>query len=221
MVNLRYTKYMNIARPKLPAHLPDASIEDLLADGELENGLIQNTEAINSNVEAPELTDIVTEKVILVGSHFSRIVMRDVIMRQTDLSSASLDSGHLVRVEFINCRMTGVDFNQTILHDITFKGCKLDLANFRRADLRRVAFIDCTFQETDFAASKLHTVEFQDCTLEKTIFEQAHCQKLDLRSSELIALQGWKYLKGATIDGTQLISAAPYLAHELGIIVSE
>lgn len=212
---------MNIARPKLPAHLPDATIEELLNDGELENGMLCGVDAINSNIEALELTDVITDKVLFIGSHFSRVVMRDVIMRQSDLSSVSLDSGHIVRAEFVNCRMTGVDFNQTILHDVTFKDCKLDLANFRRADMRRVAFIDCTLQETDFAGAKFNGVNFQGCTLEKTVFEQAHCQKLDLRTSQLISIQGWKYLKGASIDGAQLISAAPYLAHELGIIVSE
>lgn len=212
---------MNIARPKISKHLPNSTLEELQRDGELETGTIQDEDAVNFNVEALELTDVVTDKVIFIGSHFSRVVMRDVIMRQTDTSSASLDSGHLVRVEFVSCRMTGVDFNQTVLHDVTFKNCKLDLANFRQADLRRVAFIDCTLQEADFARANINNVEFQTCTLEKTIFDQARCQKLDLRSSELIAIQGWKSLKGATIDGTQLISAGPYLAHELGIVVRD
>jgi uncharacterized protein YjbI with pentapeptide repeats len=212
---------MNIAYPKLPAHLPELAIEDMLRNGELENGMLQDRDAVNSNVEALELTDIVAEKIVFTGSHFHRIVARDVIMRHSDFSSVSLDSGHLVRVEFTNCRMTGVDFNQTILHDVTFKDCKLDLANFRKADLRRVAFIDCTFQETDFAGAQLNSVDFQSCTLENTTFDQSRCQKLDLRTSQLIAIQGWKSLKGATIDGVQLISAAPYLAHELGISVSD
>jgi hypothetical protein len=42
---------------------------------------------------------------------------------------------------------------------------------------------------------------------------------VDLRSSQLSEIRGWGSMKGAIIDDLQLISAAPYFAVELGLIV--
>jgi uncharacterized protein YjbI with pentapeptide repeats len=84
-----------------------------------------------------------------------------------------------------------------------------------------VRFIDCTLSETDFLGARLHDVEFQRSTLERTVFDQVRAQKLDLRSSELIDISGWRSLKGVTIDNLQLIAIAPYLAHELGFTVRD
>lgn len=210
---------MRIAKPKLLARLDAGSIDDMVRDGELEDAQIQDVEAVSCSVGGLDVSGVRLEKVIFTGAHFNRITIRDLIAKQTDLSSASLDSGHIVRAEFNNCRMTGVDFSQTSLHDVTFRGCKLDLANFRRADLRRVEFIDCMLVETDFGSATLVGVEFSSSQLDRTIFTQVSCKSVDLRSSELIDVHGWRFLKGATIDGSQLIAAAPYLAQELGIAV--
>lgn len=212
---------MKLAQPRLLPQLDDRSIAVMASDGELENARLQNEEAINCNVAALDLSSVVIEKVQFTGAHFSRVTMRDVRTTQTDFSSAHLDNGMLVRAEFVNCRMTGVDFSRTSLHDVVFRGCKLDLANFRFSDLRRVAFIDCTLSETDFMNAKLTCADYQSSALEKTVFSQAVCKQVDLRSSTLIDIVGWRDLKGAILDGAQLVGAAPYLAQELGLQVRE
>ena len=212
---------MKLALPKLPTLLDDSSIVMMVNDGELENGRLQNETAVNCNVAALDLSSVAIEKVQFTGAQFSRVTMRDVRASHADFSSAHLDNGMIVRAEFMNCRMTGVDFSRTSLHDVVFRGCKLDLANFRFSDLRRVEFIDCTLNETDFMNAKLAYVECQSSTLEKTVFTQAVCKQVDLRSSELIDIAGWRDLKGAIIDSMQLVSAAPYLAQELGIHIRE
>jgi uncharacterized protein YjbI with pentapeptide repeats len=86
-------------------------------------------------------------------------------------------------------------------------------------DLRRVKFIDCTFTEADFLGATLHDVTFESCMLEKTIFEQVKCKQVDLRGSQLMEIKGWRSLKGATIDDLQLVTVAPYLANELGLLI--
>ncbi|HET8884197.1 MAG TPA: pentapeptide repeat-containing protein [Candidatus Saccharimonadales bacterium] len=210
---------MKIAAPKLPVQLDDSTVAVMMNDGELEEVRLHDEEATNCNVAALDLNSVLIEKVQFIGAHFSRVTMRDVLARAGDFSSAHLDNGMVVRVEFVNCRMTGVDFSRTSLHDVVFRGCKLDMANFRFSDLRRVQFIDCTLVETDFMNAKLASVEFQSSVLEKTIFSQAVCKQVDLRSSQLVDIVGWRDLKGAVIDGAQLAMAAPYLAQELGLIV--
>lgn len=152
---------MKIAQPKLPIQFDEGSISMMIGDGELENVRLYDEEAINCNVAGLSLNSVVIEKVQFTGAHFSRIVARDLSVRQTDFSSAYLDNGMIVRVEFVNCRMTRVDFSKTSLHDVVFRGCKLDEANLRFADLRRVQFVDCTFTTTEFIGATFHDVTFE------------------------------------------------------------
>ena len=212
---------MKIAAPQLPIVVEDISVGIMIQDGEIENGRIFDQEAVNANIAALELRGVKIEKVNFTRAQFGRINARDMLVIQSDFSSANVADGSVNRASFANCRLTGFDISKTALHDVTFRGCKLDLANFRFADLRRVHFIDCTLEEADFLGATLHDVAFQNCMLEKTVFNQIKAKKLDLRSSQLHGISGWQFLKGATIDAVQLSTVAPYLAHELGLIVRD
>jgi uncharacterized protein YjbI with pentapeptide repeats len=151
---------MKLARPKLSTSLEDATVETMRGDGELETAYVRDEQAINCNIAALELIDVSLENVQFTGAHFSRIVARDMVARRVDLSSAHLDSGFLVRVEFINCRLSAVDFSYTSIHDVTFKDCQLDKAQFYKANLRRVAFIDCSLDGVDFSVAQLSDVTY-------------------------------------------------------------
>lgn len=211
---------MKISVPRIAPVLEEGTLDDLLS-GDLEDIRLSDFEAINTPVTSLEISSVMFEKVTLTASHFERISARDFASKQCDFSAAMMAGGAINRASFMGCRMTGVDFNKTNLHDVTFTSCKLDMANFRFADLRRVSFVDCTLTETDFIGATLHDVSFQSSTLERTVFDQAKCKQVDLRGSQLTELVGWRSLKGAIIDDLQLVSAAPYLAHELGLIIRE
>lgn len=212
---------MKLAAPQLPAILDLSTVAAMVRDGALEDAHLENEDAVNTNCAALKLSGVRIDKVQIIGAHFERINARDVAVTQSDFSGTSLSNGDCTRVTFTNCRMTGLDTNKASLHDVAFHGCKLDLANFRYSDLRRVQFIDCTLIETDFLGATLRDVSFQDCTLERTVFEQVKAQKLDLRTSQLSELTGWKSLKGTLIDSVQLSVVAPYLARELDLIVRD
>jgi uncharacterized protein YjbI with pentapeptide repeats len=213
-----YTGEMKISAPRIATVLENGSLDDLLS-GDLEDIRLSSIDATNQPVTSLEISSVMLEKMTLTATQFERINVRDLAAKQCDFSASMMAGGAINRATFTGCRMTGVDFNKTDLHDVTFTSCKLDMANFRFADLRRVAFIDCTLTETDFIGATMYDVSFQDCTLERTVFEQAKCKQVDLRGSQLSELIGWRSLKGAIIDDLQLVTAAPYLAHELGIIV--
>lgn len=152
---------MKLARPKLSTDLEDVTLEIMIDDGELEAARLHGENGTNCNVAALHLIDALAEGVQFTGAHFSRIIARDVVFKQVDFSSAHLDNGMLVRVEFINCRMTGTDFSYTSIHDVTFKDCKLDKANFYKADLRRVEFIGCNVQAGDLVGVNQVGVSFR------------------------------------------------------------
>jgi uncharacterized protein YjbI with pentapeptide repeats len=155
---------MKLAHPKLSTDLVEATVGVMADDGELESAYVHDEAALNCNIAALTLIDVLVEGVQLTGSHFSRITARDVVFRRTDLSSAYLDNGMLVRVEFNDCRMTAVDLSHTAIHDVTFKRCKLDKANFLKADLRRVEFIDCFLEGVDLTAANLVAVDIKGVT---------------------------------------------------------
>ncbi len=210
---------MKLALPQIPAQLETGSLEQLLSGDDLEAVAFRDVAAAARNIAALDIEGVVMEKVSLMQAQLLRISARDWRVDKCDLSSASLADGSVSRAEFGSCRMTGLDCSKMTLRDVVFRGCKLDLANFRYARLQRVQFVDCTLVETDFLGAALHDVAFQACVLEKTVFEQAKCTQVDLRSSELGELVGWSSLKGAAIDGLQLVTVAPYLAQTLGLVV--
>jgi uncharacterized protein YjbI with pentapeptide repeats len=209
---------MKLSTPSLPARLETATLQELL-DGSLEDMLLEDVDATNCSVTALDLSGVKLERVFLTAAQCERVSARDVIVKGSDFSAANFSNGVWNRAEFTNCRMSGVDFSKASLHDVTFKSCRLDMANFRFADLRRVKFIDCTMTEVDFLGARLVDATFEMSDLEKAVFETASCTRVDLRTSQLTDLVGWKSLKGATIDSVQLAAIAPYLANELGIAV--
>ena len=208
---------MKLSRPIIPPVLEDGSLADL-SEGTLEQ--VQLTgDATKYNVQALEIDSVIFDRMSLLQAQLPRITARDFIAKQTDFSSTSMTDGAFNRTEFINCRMSGADFGKTSLHDVVFRGCKLDMANMRFTDIRRAKFVDCTLVEADFLGATMQDVVFESCVLERTIFDRVKCKRVDLRTSQLIEISGWGSLKGAIIDDIQLMSVAPYLAHELGIAV--
>jgi uncharacterized protein YjbI with pentapeptide repeats len=209
---------MKLSIPSFPARFETATLEELL-DGSLEDMLLEDVDATNRSVTALDLSGVKLERVLLTAAQCERVNARDVVVKGSDFSAANFSNGVWNRTEFTNCRMSGVDFSKTSLHDVMFKSCRLDMANFRFADLRRVKFVDCMMTEADFLGARLVDVTFEMSDLEKAVFGTASCTRVDLRTSRLTDIVGWKSLKGATIDAVQLIAAAPSLANELGIII--
>lgn len=208
---------MKLSPPTLPGHLDDGDEAALRDDAEAMQFI--DLDMTKLNEAAVDLDGVLIERVVLSQAQLPRVTAGDIVARQSDFSAASLSDGSINRGEFSNCRMTGVDFSKTQLHDVIFRGCKLDMANFRFGDVRRVKFVDCTLDETDFLGAVLYDVIFEDCDLARTVFDQSKCKNLDLRSSRLGEISGWGSLKGAVIDDEQLVSVAPYLARQLGIVI--
>jgi uncharacterized protein YjbI with pentapeptide repeats len=82
-----------------------------------------------------------------------------------------------------------------------------------------VEFVDCVLSEADFSNCKFSSVVFTRCVLVKADFSLATIKSLDLRSSNIAGLNGLLKLNGATISNTQLITIAPNLAAEIGLLV--
>jgi uncharacterized protein YjbI with pentapeptide repeats len=209
---------MKRSSPHLSPSPETVGLEEFFS-GDLEAAVVANVDATNCSVTPLDLSDVRLEKVLLTAAQCERVNARDVVVKGGDMSATNFSNGAWNRAEFSNCRMTGVDFSKTSLHDVLFKDCLLTMANFRFADLRRVTFVDCMMSEADFLGARLVDADFETSNLEKAVFETVTCTRVNLSTSQLVDITGWKSLKGATIDAVQLMTVAPYLARELGIIV--
>lgn len=159
------------------------------------------------------------EKVMLAHANLHKSTSRDLITESCDFSAARCTSASFQRTAIKAARMTGFDCSESSLKDVAFINCKLNLANFRFTKMKTVQFKDCILTDTDFVGARLTDVQFESCLLERTVFANCRLQNVDLRSSQLIDIKGWQFLKGACIDSVQLMAAALYLANELGIKV--
>jgi uncharacterized protein YjbI with pentapeptide repeats len=212
---------MKVLLPKIPAGLKDVTDDPaaLKQGADFDRVILRGFDALNRAAQKLKFDESALDRLVLVNAALDEITMLDTEVRGCDFSAAVLGGGAFNRVRFTNCRMAGIDFSRAKLKNVTFVGCRLNMANFRFAHLDGVIFDDCTLIETDFQVGELAHVDFTNCTIEQAIFDQCKLRQVDARSSELREIRGWNYLRGLTIDHAQLVSIAPELAGELGIVV--
>ena len=149
-------------------------------------------------------------------SRFTDATLREVRFVAADLAETSWQDTVLE-----GCALAGVQAFSAALRRVRFRDGKLDSVNFRESLLIDVTFEDCMLRDVDFGGASLQRVSFPGCTLTGTDFTKVTCKKVDLRGAQLGITAGYESLRGATIDGAQLISLAPYLARHLGITVED
>lgn len=176
------------------------------------------TSVTAKNFSANELT---FQRVSFSQAKLERTSFSDIEMSQCDLITTQCADASWRRVHITGSRCNGVQLQTGTFKDVTFSDCKLTMANFRFSKLTNVRFKNCSLDEADFYAATLTNVTFQNCSLTKTIFSDTKLKNVDLRSSDVLSISGIPSLKGAIIDSMQLVSLAPILALELGLIVSD
>lgn len=213
---------MKLNKPKLTrTGLDSINVQRLVTEATLDQITISYADASGLKAKNLSLDEAMLEKVLLTEARLEKLSLTDTELRACDLSAAGCSESSLIRAYIVGGRMTGVDFSRSTIKDVIFEDCKLDMANFRFAKLTRVQFINCQLTETDFQAAELTDVEFQTSHLDKVEFGQCKIKNVDARSSELLDIRGWQYLRGLKIDSTQLVTIAPQLAAGLGIKIED
>lgn len=210
---------MKIASPMIAAHLAAGDASSFVPEATLEKVQVTEADIIGLQAKGLILDEVKLEKVSALQAHLEKIQLSDGAIKGCDWSGAICADASFIRVACSQCRMGGWDVSKGFFKDTTFKNCKLDMANFRFAKLKKVQFIECTFVEADFQGAVLEDVAFEQCVFDRTEFANAKVKNVDLRSSDLLEIRGWQSLKGAMIDGAQLVTIAPQLAATLGLTV--
>jgi uncharacterized protein YjbI with pentapeptide repeats len=147
-----------------------------------------------------------------------QLTVWDCSMVRSNLSALQLFEASLLRTEFLGCRLTGTQLAEASLKDVVFENCKLNMLSFRRSHLERVTFRNCVLNEADFADASLVNVSFVQCDMSQVNFDKARLRNVDLRQSDISQIKGVRGLRGAQVSPEQLVSLAPLLAAEAGLI---
>lgn len=212
---------MKQQQPQITTSLDPLDGKTLASEQTYDSVTLQNHDANGIMAADVSFNEAALEKVQFVGAKLEKFGLMDARLRGCDLSGSNCSEGSFIRTELSDSRLTGIDLSRATLKDVTFRGCKLDTANFRFATLTRVRFVDCQLTDTDFMAAELHEVAFESCILDRTAFDQCKVKGLDLRTSQLIDVRGWRDLRGVSIDSTQLVAVAPQLAAALELQIKD
>jgi hypothetical protein len=92
-----------------------------------------------------------------------------------------------------------------------------------------VVFEDCVLRDVDFGSATLTRVRFTGSQLSNVDLSRVTCKDVDLRGARLGSADGpvpgikagYDALAGVRIDHLQLMTLAPELARQLGLIVKD
>jgi uncharacterized protein YjbI with pentapeptide repeats len=155
--------------------------------------------------------------VTLTGGNWRKTTFADVRFEDSRLLGPDLAASHWRDSEIRRGIASGVQWFDSDLRRVHFEQVKLDAVNFRGAAMVDVVFTDCRLREADFGGTKLTRVRFPGCTFQDADFSRAKLKDVDLRGARLHFKAGLDALRGATIDGGQLVELAPALAAHVGL----
>jgi len=205
--------------PDLPDELDEVAA-GALVDGPVEQCRIAG--GTFGELDALVADECVLEGLVLSGARPGAVVLRDVVLRDCDLSGTVLpERAQLSRVRFEGCRASGMELPMASLRDVDIVGGRMDLASFRHAELERVRFGGVRASELDLRDARLSMSALIDCDLQRADFTGANLDRVALFGSVLEDLRGVEHLRGASVSPEQLIAMAPALAAAYGICVTE
>jgi uncharacterized protein YjbI with pentapeptide repeats len=206
--------------PRLPAEL-NAPAEQVALDddAEWEGDDVRGVDLSGAAARRVDLRESRLTSVRLVGAQLERLLATDCVLDDCDLSGAILEEAALTRVGLVRCRMTGVVLAGARLEDVRFVECRVDEANLRMITGDRVAFERCMLTGADFYDARLSAARFSECDLRGSEFSKADVRGARFHGSDVSGLRGAAHLKGAHIDGAQILPLAVQVFAAMGITV--
>jgi uncharacterized protein YjbI with pentapeptide repeats len=199
--------------------LTPVSTVELKPGIEVDGVLFEDADLSGVEAASVRLAEVALRGVDLSGTELLGLRLVDVLATAVSAANGSWRHVHMSRVTFDSSTLVGLDLAESQLGATTFSECKLDLANLRMSTIENVVFLGCSLRETDFHGAKLRSVRFAKCDLQEADFSQATLEMVDLRTSAVANIRGVGSMRGAIVDGSQLIDLAPLLATDLGILV--
>jgi uncharacterized protein YjbI with pentapeptide repeats len=215
--------------PRKPAALiaPDltgprraADVTELTGDGDW-SGLDLWGEAPGARLHGIDLAGSTGARLSLVAARFDDARLTDVAFEGCDLSGVQLAATILRRVEFRHCRLSGAVLADAQLNDVRFSGCRADDLYLNGAVGECVWFEACELQGSEWKDVRVADLRLHDCDLSGADLAGADLTGARLHGSTLAGVKHGERLRGAVIDGGQLMPVALALFDALGIVVDD
>ncbi|WP_331725061.1 pentapeptide repeat-containing protein (plasmid) [Streptomyces jietaisiensis] len=169
-----------------------------------------------------EFTESAFSSAIFDSCRLRRAQFNDVWMDAVRMMGTSAAESSWLDVELVSSIMAGIELFGANMRRVSFFNCKLDSLNFRTAKIQDVTFHHCLLRDVDFSSAVLKNVTFPGSMLDGVAFSKSKLNRLDLRDANSLGISsGLKDLRGALISSAQLLSLAPAMADELGIVVQD
>ena len=221
MIGMRSAKQNPLPHPDLPSKQELAPLDSRVCDeGHYEYQRADNVSWDDVFASQARFSQCCFSTVTLTGGEWGRTTFADVRIEDSRLLGPDLSASHWRDSEVVRGIASGVQWHDADVRRVHFDQVKLDAVNFRGAALIDVVFTDCLLREVDFGGAKLTRVRFPGCTFEEADFSRAKLADVDLRGARLHFKAGLDALRGATIDGGQLVELAPALAAHLGLKIA-
>ena len=159
--------------------------------------------------------------VALAPGELSALALRDVILRDCDLSNLHCRQGSMRRVEIRASRLLGFALTEASLQDLGVLDSAVAYASFARSKLQRVVFERANLRDASFMEARLQSVSFIDCELAGADFRGAKLESCTMRGTTLQGVTGVESLGGLTMAWSDLVASAAALASALGIAAQE
>ena len=209
------------AAPNLPddrraAVLPDHDLDD---EGTYRDMDFLDLDLTGRTARSVELEGCHLKATDLSGSALDKAVFVDCLIENCNLANVRANGATLRRVRLSVARMTGFQWTKGILRDVAFDECRLDLSTFRFSELTDVVFTGCNLFRADFTNADLSRARFVDCDLSGAQFSHATLTGTRFTRCELVDIDGVTSMRGAVVEGHNLVALAHTLATALGITI--
>jgi uncharacterized protein YjbI with pentapeptide repeats len=207
----------NLPDETRPAVLPDHDPEDEATFQRLAFTVLDLTERTARSVEFDGCRFNGTD---LGGSTLDKAAFVDCLVENCNLANLRAREASLRRVRIAVTRMTGFQWIDGGLRDVAFEECRLDLSTFRFSKLTDVVFRNCNMTRVDFTNADLSRARFIDCVLTGAQFPHAQMAGTRFTRCDLSEIDGVTSLRGAVLEGHNLVALAHTLATALGITIA-
>lgn len=209
---------MSVEPPDLPA-LEPARLDDIDGRLVLDGVRVEQRDAEPVSVRRMQVTESELGGVTLQAAAIPGLALRDVVLRDCDLSNIDGREGLLRRVAICDSRLVGFGLSRGKAQDLRVVDSSLTLCSFASAELRNVVFERVNLEEATFMDARLDAVEFLDCRLAGADFRGVTVKACAIRGTLLEGVIGVECLAGVAMPVSDVIASATAIAEALGIRV--
>ena len=143
----------------------------------------------------------------------------DLALTECDVVGVLAEKARLERVSITNSRLRGTTWAGGVVRHVTLDNVTGTDVSFRFSSLRSVTIRDAQIPELDFTDVEFDEVRLERCVLPGAVFDHARVKSLRIEGCDLAGATGVINLRGASMDFDDVLSVAPGLAREIGILI--